>query len=100
MRPACHAAADDSDADGIHLTTPSRAMPTCKVVADLLPHENAGFAGAFLPRENADRHDSVEAESVELGEKGVPIHLTLADVQVLVHPSGRPGRVDDVPETG
>ena len=52
--------------------------------------------GAFLPGEDARRHDPVEANLGKRGEELVPVHLALADVHVLVDGDLRPGRVADV----
>ena len=41
-----------------------------------------------------------EAELAERAEELVPVDLALADVQVLVDPGGRAGRVDDVAQPG
>src|SRR6266566_1352587 len=76
------------------------SAPGLRVRLDALAVDPARLARAFLPGEHADGHDGLvpvaDAEPAEGAEELVPVHLALPDVQVLVYPGGRPGRVDDV----
>src|SRR6266545_5465083 len=76
-----------------------RRCPAREVLGDPVPHEDARLPGAFLPGEDAGGHGAVEAGRLEAGEELAEVHLALADVEVLVHPDGRAGRVDDVAQT-
>src|SRR5262244_846132 len=71
-----------------------------QVAADLLQVVDRGLAGPFLPGEDAHGGDAVELHLGEGAEEDVPVDLALADVQVLVDPGGRAGRVDDVAQPG
>src|SRR5271166_876826 len=74
-----------------------RATPIFVDVAlHRLAHVSARLVGALLPGEDAGRHDPVEADLGERGEELVPVHLALADVQVLVDRDLRAGRIADV----
>src|SRR5215831_19018305 len=71
-----------------------------QVPPDLLEVVRGGLAGSFLPGEDAHGGDAVEVHLGEGAEEDVPVHLALTDVQVLVDPGGRTGRVDDVAQAG
>ncbi len=82
----------------------ARNVGSLVVLLEVLVHLGEVVAGAvlgpLLPGEHAHRGDPVEAHLGERGEEPVPVHLALPDVQVLVHPDGRAGRVDDVAQAG
>ena len=57
-------------------------------------------AGPLLPGEDADRDDTVEGDLRQGAEELVPVDFALPDVEMLVDPGGRAGRVDDVAQPG
>src|ERR1039457_4927488 len=67
-----------------------------QVAADLGEVVAGGLAGSFFPGEDAYGGDAVEAGLGEGGEEDVPVHVALADIEVLVDPGRRAGRVHDV----
>lgn len=67
---------------------------------DLLPHEGGGFLGSFFPCEDTGREGAVEAVRTQFAEELVEVDLALSDVEVLVDPGRRAGRVQDVAVTG
>src|SRR5437016_7280807 len=77
-----------------------RRRPGREVLGDLVPHEDARLPGAFLPGEHTGGHRTVEAGKLKTREELPEVHLALADVEVLVHPDGRTGWVDDVAQPG
>src|SRR3990170_608270 len=96
--PGTHEA--DPDALSSHGSIPLKLRVHVEVVADPLQHEAGRFDRAFLPGEDTAGQDAVEADPPECREAGVPVHLTLSDVQVLMYPRRGPGRVDDVAQAG
>src|SRR5215469_14272397 len=79
---------------------PSGMAVLGQVAPDLFPVAHRGFARPFLPGEDAHGGDAVEVYLGQGAEEGIPVHLPLADVQVLVDTGGRAGRVDDVAQAG
>jgi hypothetical protein len=71
-----------------------------EVLADLLQVADRGLAGSFLPGEDAHGGDAVEVHLGQGAEEDVPVDLPLPDVQVLVDPGRRAGRVHDVAQAG
>ena len=75
---------------------PAAGSRTAEVVRDLLEHEPRRLDRTLLPGEHAAGQDAVEADPSERAEAGLPVHLALTDVEVLVDAGGGARRVDDV----
>lgn len=79
-----------------------------QALADLLQVVDRGLPGPFFPGEDAHGHDPVELQAGQCAEERVPVHLALADVQVLVNARGSythrraaaGAHVDDVAQAG
>jgi hypothetical protein len=78
----------------MNATDPSKVFR--QVFLHRLPVSQTGFAGPVFPCKNADSRYAVESDPGQGGEEVVPVDLALADVEVLMQPRGRTGRVDDV----
>ena len=65
-------------------------------IVDGAAHRASRVVRPLLPREDAGRQDAVEIDLPEPREEGLEVDLSLTDIQMLMDPGSRPGRVDDV----
>src|SRR5260370_26025341 len=69
-------------------TACDRSEVLSQVLLEFFPIAPTRLPSPFLPRENADNGDVVEADPRQCGKKIVPVDLALADIKVLVHSRG------------